>query len=129
MVIKTKTITNKYEDVFRALFNDNFIDKYAVLYDRLISIEELAAKCYHETDDYIKNFANHLDDLLYLSETIQGMPCDLMFDFYHRYHILMEYLLSKESITVASSRNNKLFCELFTDIWLLGIPTFSHKYF
>lgn len=130
MIIKSKTIINKFEEVFYAVFSsDEFVDKYAHFFDRLIVIEELDAKRYEETNEYIQTLSEHLNDLSYLTKLILDMPCDYMFDIYYRYHILVEYLLSKDTVTVSTYRDNKLFYELLTRIWLLGIPTFEHKYF
>lgn len=130
MIIKSKTILNKYDNIFNALFfSDIFIDKYAVLYDRLIKDDEIKAQCYLETDTCILEISENLNNLSYLTEMMLELPCDLMFDLYHRYHILAEYLLGNDEVTVSSPKNKKLFIELFTKTWVIGIPTFSHKYF
>ena len=130
MTIKTTTIINKFEDEFYAIFSsDEFVDKYAHFFDRLIVIEKLDEKCYEETDEYIQTLSEHLNDLPYLTKLLLDMPCDYMFDIYYRYHILVEYLQSKDVVTVSTYRDNKLFYELLTRTWLLGIPTFEHKYF
>ena len=54
MKIKSTTILTKFRDLFDAMFfQENFIYKYLVLYDRLLKDEKLAIKSYKETDDIV----------------------------------------------------------------------------
>ncbi len=128
--IKTVEILNKYNDLFDALFfTDDFCDKYAVLFDRLLSEEQIEIKRYKETDDIVNKLSENIDDLQMSSKLVTSLPCDILFDLYSRYHVLFEYLEDKEFIEVSSTEKKELFIELFNDIWLYGIPTFTHKHF
>lgn len=130
MKIKTEEILNKYNDLFNALFfTDEFCDKYSVLFDRLLSEESIKIRRYKETDDFVEKLSQYIDDMIVSSEMINTLPCDLLFDLYSRYHVLFEYLEAKKMIDISSNDHKKLFVELFNDIWVYGIPTFTHKHF
>lgn len=127
---KTVEILKQYNDLFNALFfTDEFCDKYAVLFDRLLSEENIKIKRYKETDKFVIKLSENIDDLQISSKLTFSLPCDLLFDLYSRYHVLFEYIEEKEFIEVSSTDNKKLFVELFNDIWVYGIPTFTHKHF
>lgn len=108
-------------------FQENFIYKYLVLYDRLLKDEKLAIKSYKETDDIVVLLSEHIENLSDISNKIFDLPCDLMFDLYSRYCVLLEFLTQNETINVSSYTSQKLFIELLNEIWRLGIPTFTRK--
>lgn len=128
MKIKSTTILTKFRDLFDAMFfQENFIYKYLVLYDRLLKDEKLAIKSYKETDDIVVLLSEHIENLSGISNKIFDLPCDLMFDLYSRYCVLLEFLTQNETINVSSYTSQKLFIELLNEIWRLGIPTFTRK--
>lgn len=128
MKIKSTTILTKFRDLFDAMFfQENFIYKYLVLYDRLLKDEKLAIKSYKETDDIVVLLSEHIENLSDISNKIFDLPCDLMFDLYSRYCVLLEFLTQNETINVSSYTSQKLFIELLNEIWRLGIPTFTRK--
>lgn len=128
MKIKSTTILNKLDSILDAMFfSDEFIDKYAVLYDRLIKDENIKIAPYKETDNIIIEIGNNTSDLNRISKLVINLPCDYMFDLYCRYQVLYEYLENSETIEVSSYCTNKLFVELFNELWYAGIPKFSRK--
>lgn len=128
MKIKSTTILTKFRDLFDAMFfQENFIYKYLVLYDRLLKDEKLAIKSYKETDDIVVLLSEYIENLSDISNKIFDLPCDLMFDLYIRYCVLLEFLTQNETINVSSYTSQKLFIELLNEIWRLGIPTFTRK--
>ena len=128
MKIKSTTILTKFRDLFDAMFfQENFIYKYLVLYDRLLKDEKLAIKSYKETDDIVVLLSEYIENLSDISNKIFDLPCDLMFDLYSRYCVLLEFLTQNETINVSSYTSQKLFIELLNEIWRLGIPTFTRK--
>lgn len=128
MKIKSTTILTKFRNLFDAMFfQENFIYKYLVLYDRLLKDEKLVIKSYKETDDIVVLLSEHIENLSDISNKIFDLPCDLMFDLYSRYCVLLEFLTQNETINVSSYTSQKLFIELLNEIWRLGIPTFTRK--
>ena len=128
MKIKSTTILTKFRSLFDAMFfQENFIYKYLVLYDRLLKDEKLVIKSYKETDDIVVLLSEDIENLSDISNKIFDLPCDLMFDLYSRYCVLLEFLTQNETINVSSYTSQKLFIELLNEIWRLGIPTFTRK--
>ncbi len=128
--IKSKTIIDKYNALFDAMFFDDFfVDKYAVLFDRLIARDKIEIRTYYETDSYVQELSIYINNYPEVTKFVLDLPCDIMFDLYYRYHILMEYLYDNDMINVSTYNRQQIFIELFTETWFQGITTFSRKHF
>ena len=125
MKINSKTLIDKFDNVFTAMFNDKFIDKYASFFDELISKEKISIKAYPETKDIIYYLSQYIDNPIKISQLFVDLPCNIMFDIYYRYHILMEYLYNNYQVDISAYNRQVIFIDLFTKIWLNGISTFS----